>query len=405
MSTAEKMRALLAERRRGFSLPQSLYVDPQAHELDRHAIFERHWLQAGLVSQIPRPGDFFTFEVGTSSVIVLRNDDGGIGALFNTCRHRGARLCREKSGHLPGRRLVCPYHQWAYDSKGNLAQAPRMHAGFEREGIRLAPVRIETVAGVIFVCLSDDAPDFAPFRAALEPMLEPHELIHAKVVHTATLVERADWKLVMENARECYHCRAGHPQLMRSYSDFTAPDVSGRAADWIATYEARCEAKGLKSGSVIGPWFEIGRYPLTEGTVSYTMDGRAAVAKTLGRVGDGDVGVLWWGLQPNGFNHVAGDYGFFFQAQPTGPLETTVTGTWIVHEDAVEGVDYDLARLIEVWSATNDQDRALSENNQRGVESLGYAPGPYSQVSEQLVLRFTDWYCGAAERYLATLDR
>ncbi|MDE2051262.1 MAG: aromatic ring-hydroxylating dioxygenase subunit alpha, partial [Gammaproteobacteria bacterium] len=283
---------------------------------------------------------------------------------------------------------------------GHLAQAPRMHPGFEREGIRLAPARVETVAGVIFVCFSEDAPDFAPFRAALEPMLAPHELIHAKVAHTATLIERADWKLVMENARECYHCRAGHPQLMRSFSDFTAQDVAGRAADWIAAYEARCEARGLKSGSVIGPWYEIGRYPLTEGAVSYTIDGRPAVAKSLGRVGDGDVGVMWWAVQPNGFNHVAGDYGFFFQALPTGPGETTVTGTWIVHEDAVEGVDYDLARLIEVWSATNDQDRALSENNQRGVESLAYVPGPYSQTSEQLTLRFADWYCGAAERYL-----
>jgi Rieske 2Fe-2S family protein len=401
MSTVEKMRALLAQRRHGLSLPQGLYVGPEAHEFDRHAIFERHWLQAGLLSQIPRAGDYLTFEVAGSSVIVLRGDDGGIGAFFNTCRHRGARLCRDKAGHL-GRRLVCPYHQWAYDLQGRLAQAPRMHPGFEREGIRLATVRVETVAGVIFVCLSEDAPDFAPFRAALEPMLEPHELTRAKVVHTATLVERANWKLVMENARECYHCRAGHPELMRSFSDFTAADVSGRAAAWIAAYEARCEARGLKNGSVVGPWYEVGRYPLTEGALSYTMDGRPAVAKRLGRVGDGDVGVMWWAVQPNGFNHVAGDYGFFFQALPTGPLETTVTGTWIVHEDAVEGVDYDLARLLEVWTATNDQDRALSENNQRGVESLAYTPGPYSQTSEQLVLRLVDWYCGAAERYLAT---
>jgi glycine betaine catabolism A len=404
MSMAEKMRALLAERRPGFSLPQGLYVGPEAHEFDRHAIFERTWLQAGLVSQISRPGDYLTFEVGHSSVIVLRDEQGEIGAFFNTCRHRGARLCREKTGRA-GRRLVCPYHQWAYDLQGNLAQAPRMHPGFERNGIRLAPVRVETVAGVIFVCLSEEGPDFAPFRAALEPMLEPHELTHTRVAHTATLIERADWKLVMENARECYHCRAGHPQLLRSYSDFTAPDVSGRAAEWIAAYEARCEARGLKSGSVVGPWYEIGRYPLTEGTVSYTMDGRPAVTKRLGRVADGDVGVMWWALQPNGFNHVAGDYAFFFQALPTGPLETTVTGTWVVHEDAVEGVDYDLARLIEVWTATNDQDRALSENNQRGVESLAYVPGPYSQTSEQLLLRFADWYCDAAGRYLATLSR
>lgn len=399
MAMAEKMRALLAQRRDGFSLPQGLYLDPEAHEFDRRAIFERHWMQAGLVSQIPRPGDYLTFEVSGSSVIILRHDDGGIRALFNTCRHRGARLCREGSGHV-ARRLVCPYHQWAYDLDGNLAQAPRMHEEFDRRGIRLAPARVATVAGVIFVCLSEDAPDFEPFRAALEPMLEPHELIHAKVAHTVTLVERADWKLVMENARECYHCRAGHPQLMRTYSDFTSQDVAGRAADWIATYEARCAARGLNSGSVIGPWYELGRYPLTEGSVSYTMDGRPAVTKRLGRVGDGDVGVLWWAVQPNGFNHVAGDYGFFFQALPTGPLETTVTGTWIVHQDAVAGVDYDLARLIEVWSATNDQDRALAENNQRGVESLAYSPGPYSRTSEQLVLRLIDWYCAAAERYL-----
>jgi len=75
-----------------------------------------------------------------------------------------------------------------------------------------------------------------------------------------------------------------------------------------------------------------------------------------------------------------------------------------VHKDAVEGVDYDLARLIEVWSATNDQDRALVENNQRGVNSLAYIPGPYSGTSEQLVSRFTDWYCAAAEAYLAQCD-
>ena len=404
MSMTEKMRALFAERRRGFTLPQGLYLDPRAHEFDRRAIFERHWLQAGLVSQLSRPGDYLTLEVGDSSVIVLRNDQDGIAAFFNTCRHRGARLCREKSGHI-SRRLVCPYHQWAYDLQGNLAQAPRMHPEFERAGIHLAPVRVETVAGLIFVCLGEDAPDFAPFRAALEPRLVPHELIHAKVAHTVTLIERADWKLVMENARECYHCRAGHPELMRSFSDFTAPDVAGRAADWLAAYEARCEARGLKSGSVIGPWYEIGRYPLTEGVTSYTMDGRPAVTKTLGRVGDGDVGIMWWALQPNGFNHVAGDYGFFFQALPTGPMETTVTGTWIVHEDAVEGVDYDLARLAEVWTATNDQDRALSENNQRGVESRAYTPGPYSQTSEQLVMRFTDWYCDTAGKYLADLTR
>lgn len=399
MSTASEMRALLSKRRPGYTLPQGFYLDPAVLELDRRAIFERHWIQAGLTAEIPRPGDYLTLDIGSSSILVLRQQDGTISAFFNTCRHRGARLCREDRGHL-GRRLVCPYHQWTYDLSGQLLRASRMHEGFEAAGFRLKPVRVEMLAGLIFICLTDDAPDFAPFRAALEPMLEPHELGRAKVAHTVTLVERANWKLVMENARECYHCHVGHPQLMRSFSDFTAPDISGRAAEWIAAFEARCESKGLKTGSVIGPWYEVGRYPLADGVISYTMDGRPAVARKLGRVGDGDVGAMWWALQPNGFNHVVGDYGFFFQALPTGPCETTVTGKWIVHEDAVEGDDYDLARLLEVWTATNDQDRALAENNQRGVGSIGYEPGPYSGTSEQLVLRLIDWYCGAVERYL-----
>jgi glycine betaine monooxygenase A len=398
MSMADQMRALLSKRRQGYSLPQAFYLDPAVHELDRRAIFERHWIQAGLVGEIPRPGDYMTLNIGSSSILIMRQQDGAIAAFFNTCRHRGARICREDRGHQ-GRRLVCPYHQWTYDLSGQLLRAPRMHEDFEPGDYRLKPVRVETLAGLIFVCLADDPPDFASFRQALEPMLEPHELGHAKVAHTVTLIERANWKLVMENARECYHCHVGHPQLMRSFSDFTAPDVSGRTAAWIAAYEASCEAKGLKTGSTIGPWFEIGRYPLADGVISYTMDGRPAVARTLGRVGDGDVGAMWWALQPNGFNHVVGDYGFFFQALPTGPSETTVTGKWLVHEDAEEGVDYDLARLLEVWTATNDQDRALAENNQRGVESAGYEPGPYSQTSEQLVLRFSEWYCEAIERY------
>jgi glycine betaine catabolism A len=398
MNTANKVRALLAERRAGYSLPQGLYVDPGVHDFDIQAIFQRNWLQAGLESEIPNPGDYLALSVGDSPIVLVRDQEGGIGGFFNTCRHRGAQICRDKRGHAV--RLVCPYHQWTYDLRGQLVQAPRMHAGFDSSGYQLKPVNVETVAGLIYVCLSDSPPDFAPFRAALEPMLAPHELRNAKLVHTATLIERADWKLVMENARECYHCRAGHPQLMRSFRDFTVKDDSSGPAPWELAFRERCESRGLKSDEVIGPWYEIGRYALGDGVVSYTMDGKPAVSRKLGRVGDGDVGTMWWGVQPNCFNHVVGDYGFFFQAMPTGPQETTVTGKWIVHRDAVEGVDYDLGRLTEVWNATNDQDRALAENNQRGVNSIAYAPGPYSQVTEQLVLRLIDWYCDSAEAFL-----
>lgn len=398
MTIPQTIRELFAQRRPGYALPQGLYLDSGMHDFDMQAIFHRHWLQAGLESEIVKPGDYFTLSVGPSSVIVLRNAEGGIGAFFNTCRHRGALICREPRGHM--RRLVCPYHQWSYDLTGRLAHASFMQK-FDTDAHSLRPVRVETLAGVIFICLAPDPPDFASFRAALEPMLEPHDLRNARVAHTMTWIERADWKLAMQNARECYHCRAGHPHLLQSYSDFTGSDSSGDREARIAALEARCESRGLKTGSVTGSWYDIGRFPLITGAVSYTMDGKPAVAKKLGRVGDGDVGVMWWGAQPNAFSHVVSDYGFFFRAFPTGPLETTVTGKWIVHKDAVEGVDYDRSRLLEVWTATNEQDRALVENNHRGVTSVAYTPGPYSQLTEQLTIRFDDWYCKAAEAFMA----
>jgi Rieske 2Fe-2S family protein len=106
MALADKMRTLFAERRDGHSLPQPLYIDPAVHDFDIQAIFQRHWIQAGLESEIPEPGDYLTLTIGASSILILRNLEGGIAGFFNTCRHRGAQICRERRGHTP--RLVCP---------------------------------------------------------------------------------------------------------------------------------------------------------------------------------------------------------------------------------------------------------------------------------------------------------
>ena len=147
------------------------------------------------------------------------------------------------------------------------------------------------------------------------------------------------------------------------------------------------------------------RFALNEGCVSMTEDGRTCVQKMMCPTGDGDIGSLRWALEPNSFVHAAGDFLFMFTAMPTGPNETIVTSKWLVHKDAVEGVDYDLDRLTSLWTKTNLQDRALAENNQRGVNSLGYIPGPYSPEAEGLLIRFVDWYCAKAADYITTEKR
>ena len=156
-------------------------------------------------------------------------------------------------------------------------------------------------------------------------------------------------------------------------------------------FRARMAEAGLQTGPVEGEWWQAMRFPLNDGTVTLSMDGGLASRKLMCDVANGDIGSMRWSLEPHCFAHATSDVRFMFSAMPTGPQETVVTSKWLVHKDAVEGVDYRIDELTELWTRTNLQDRDLCETNQRGVNSLGYVPGPYSEEAEALVMRFVYW--------------
>lgn len=383
---------LMATRRAGHSLPGAFYRDPDIFEFDMREIFGRAWLMIGFEVEVLAPGRYLAVTIGRSPIVVLRGRDGVLRGFFNSCRHRGAQIVPDGCGVVE--RLMCPYHQWMYDETGALRGAGRMPRDFDKSEHGLRPIHVRTVAGTVYVCLAEDAPDFTDFHDKLTPMLAPHDLLNAKVAAAATLVERGNWKLVMENARECYHCAARHPQLSVSFPvDTKGNFVSSLQVD-LPGFKDRMEALGLLCGPVEGDWWQAARFALREGHASITMDGQPCVKKPMVAVDGGDVGSLRWALDPQSFCHALGDFTFMFLAMPVGPEETVVVAKWLVHKDAVEGVDYDTDDLMTVWNETNLQDRELVEMNQRGVNSIGYLPGPYSQSSESLAQRFTDWYCG-----------
>jgi Rieske 2Fe-2S family protein len=275
-----------------------------------------------------------------------------------------------------------------------------MPESFERESHGLNPIHVESVAGVLYVCLAEDPPRIDAFRRALEPLLAPHDLANAKVAYESTLVERGNWKLVMENARECYHCAVSHPELAQSF-----PTGAGAHFDFgedrrQADFARRMAAAGLEVGPVEGDWWQAMRFILNDGFKTMTLDGAFSVARLMCDVEGGDIGSLRWATEPHAFAHATADQVLMFQAMPTAPRETVVTAKWLVHKDAVEGVDYHVDQLAELWTRTNLQDRDLVENNQAGVNSPGYTPGPYSPEAEALAIRFVDWYCAAARDYL-----
>lgn len=392
-----RMRRLLDARRPHHSLPQPLYKDPDAYAFDLLAIHARSWFLVGFEVEWPQPGAYLATQIGDTPIVVVRDRDGLLKGYHNSCRHRGAKICADGTGRK--NRLVCPYHQWTYDFAGKLVHAGRMPEGFDPAEHGLRPIRVETVAGSVYVCVAEAAPDFAPFKAAFEPLLAPHDLKNAKLAFQSTLVEKANWKLVMENARECYHCAVGHPELSLTFPVGTSKHFD-YADDSLERFNARMAEAGLPVGPAEDDWWQAMRFPLNKGCVSMTMNGQPCVKRSMVDRAGGDIGSLRWALEPHSFAHAVSDYVFMFSAMPTGPQETLVTAKWLVHKDAVEGVDYTVDELADLWTRTNLQDRDLAENNQQGVNGLGYVPGPYSEDAEALVRRLVDWYCRKAGAYL-----
>ena len=403
MNVRDEMRAELRSRRRGRTLSRPFYVDPSFYALDLEQIWYREWLFAGHDCELLKPGDYFTLQVGDYPIIVTRARDGAIRALHNSCRHRGSRVCSAERGSAT--RFVCPYHNWSYELDGRLLFARDMGPDFDRKQFGLKAVHCESAAGYIWICLAEQAPDFAAFRARAEPYLAPHDLTLAKVAVHTTIVEEGNWKLVWENNRECYHCLPNHPELCRTYPE--APTITGveNVIKDPAIFEhwRRCEAIGLPSHFEISAdgQYRVTRSPLLRDAVSYTMSGQAAVKRPLSdKISEPSIGTMMMFHYPSTWDHMLGDHATTFRVLPLGPMRTQVTTKWLVHRDAVEGVDYDVDELTLVWNATNEQDRRIVEENQRGICSPVFEPGPYSPVHEGGVMQFVEWYCAASERAL-----
>ena len=387
--------SMLINRKPNYSLEQPFYNDKRIYQLDLQEIFEKEWIFAGMTCEIPSKGNFITLTIGSNPVVLVRGAEGVIHGFFNVCRHRGSRLCVTEKGKVA--KLVCPYHKWTYELDGRLLFAGSdMGEQFDLNAHNLKPVNVKVAGGYIFVCLADNPPEFEAFTEELKHYLEPYDVENLKVAVQTDIVEDANWKLVIENNRECYHCNGSHPELLNSLQQFDDTD------DPLATpeYKALVAVKQQDWDNMRVPYAlkyfgkrnRMTRTPLLDGVVSMTMDGKPACKKLMGRITSPDMGSLRILHLPNSWNHWMGDHSVVFRVLPLGPQKTLVTTKWLVHKDAVEGVDYDISHMRKVWDATNDQDRVLAEENQRGINSIAYQPGPYSETFEFGVIDFVNWY-------------
>jgi Rieske 2Fe-2S family protein len=381
-------------------LERPFYTSADIFKADMDRIWRRHWLYAGHTCLIPNPGDWMTWAIGFDSVILSRGKDGEVRAFHNTCRHRGARLCNEEHGK--SRAFVCPYHAWTYDLDGSLRTPTEREFGVHQSTLGLHPVPLKNVGGMMFVALGDDPVNFDRTAVEVGEKMKHQGLEEAKLAKAVRYTVKANWKLVFENNRECYHCASAHPEYIQGTYDSmrlspqNMPIVEQAEREANERFAKMGLGEAMSHSQMTGAYWRAARTPLVPGWKTQSLDGQpvSTLMGTFREKGWSD-GTLRSTIFPNFWQHASDDHAVSTRITPIDALTSQVDVYWFVHKDAVEGKDYDLQRLMPFWQRTSEQDWEICEANQLGILSPRYTPGPYSPVREPNVQQFINWYLGA----------
>ncbi len=350
-------------------LPAWVYSHPQMTRLEIERILKPSWQIACHVSQIAAAGDYITFELGSDSVIALRDASGGVRAFHNVCRHRGTRLL-EGSGRCPGR-ITCPYHGWTYRYDGSLLATPAKDSfpGLNLAEHGLNPVRVDITLGFVWVCLAGNPPPPSQLWAPIADELAPYRLEDLVPTQPVYFEEwEVDWKIAMDNYLESYHVPIGHPGLNRLF----APD-----------YEDQRGVPGIARGF---SWMREAPSSRWSERI-YQKHIAAVTAPHLPEPNRRSW--RFYSCLPNLGIDVMPEQVDFFQVLPRGPGKSVIRGAAFGLPD--DRREMRLMRWLgnRINMQVNGEDRRLCERLQRGIADSSYRPGPLSQI-EKWMIEFHD---------------
>lgn len=364
-----------ADPKQSFTLPARYYAAPDIFEAEKQAIFYRTWHYAGHVSQVAEPGMYLTTRIHDQNVFVARGRDGELRAFFNVCAHRGHELLE---GTGKKNVITCPYHAWAFDFDGRLVNARNSENvdGFNKCDFALKPVRVEVFCGLVLINLDPDATPFGEQMSGLEQEIRQYlpRVDDLSFAQRDTYNVQANWKVLVDNFLECYHCAPAHKDFvdlvdMNSYRTITHKAYSSQCAAAPRTTKSRAyefevgDVDFGYAGFFVWPNFTIWIYP-----------------------GEPNLSVL--------------------QMNPDQPETCIEYQDWFTLDGAVtqqlsDAIDYQKDVL-------QPEDIGLCESVQKGLKSLGYNQGRFivdqdltelsehavhhfqSMVAEALAMKFDD---------------
>lgn len=353
------------------TLPGRYYYDPVIYTQEQEKIFGKMWIYACRDDALPEPGSYQVVTIGGESIIVVRNKDGILQAFLNVCRHRGARLCSQESGHLKGS-IQCHYHAWTYGLDGQLIGAPNVlrELVFDRAAYGLLPVSLKVWEGLVWLNLSEDPPSFeeqindpAVHDFAGTAPIDRYNVGKLKVAKTISYDVHANWKLILENTLECYHCGPMHPELCDLLPAFRASwiDFEGEGTELAETVEA------------------------------FTITGKASRPPLPGLLPEDTrryYGIL---LMPNMFLNLLGDHVVIDTFHPLGPELTRVTCYWLFDPEVMTRADFDPMDAVEILDLVNLQDWEVCEMTQKSMASRAFKHGGIYVPLEQHIRGLVDY--------------
>jgi Rieske 2Fe-2S family protein len=360
------------------TLPYRLYLEAGAFAAERERIFTRQWFLVGRDEDVPGAGDWRRVEVAGEQLVLVRGEDDRLRAFANTCRHRGAELCPAdgpEAGHA-GRSLRCPYHHWTYGLDGRLRAAP--HLAEVPPDVALYEAGVAGWAGFTFVSLHpEQTPPLAEQLGASVATTANYPLADLRRGGRLTYEVAANWKVIVENYNECYHCGPVHPEL--------------------------CElVPAFRRGGGAGLEWDHG-IPHRDGAWTFTISGTTVRAPFPGLSAEERVRHKGALVYPNLLLSLSADHVAAFTLLPRAPGQTTVVCDFLFAPEAIDASDFDPTDAVNFWDVVNRQDWRIGESVQRGMASYAAERGWFAPMEEDSA-DIGRWYRRAMGDAIADID-
>ena len=354
--------------RKAQTLSREYYIDTEILNEEFSKIFMNSWICVGRISEFTKKGKFKTVSVGKENIIILLDHENNLRAFYNVCRHRGTRICTKRSGTF-SKVIQCGYHGWTYNIVGELVGAPHMNkvVGFKKKKHHLHRVAIHEWEGFIFINLNDNPENFNIFFKPIKNKFKQWNLSKLIPYKTKEYKVKGNWKLVVQNYCECYHCPVLHPDLASIHNY-----MSGR-----------------------NDFFEG---PFLGGYMNFNKDKTSINSKgelccpPIKSVKKNDLGrVYYYSVFPNLLLSLHPEYVMYHTVWPYDVDKCIVQCAWLFEKEIIDSKKYQIIDAINFWDMTNNQDWYISELSQLGIQSKKYSPAPYSG-QESLLAAYDNYY-------------